>query len=295
MTMRFSPNMSVRASGSAGTQVVSAWVSFMCAAEPFGPGWVLKDRKLDEWFVLQTPDKRRELLLYQEGANKGSWQFYYSCSKGFSSSSKRGRAEAEDEVMLGGGLLSPLVSGDASMWHFGADDAPPYPFFLFGYGRRFVEEGCFAAVPTSLVKGDDDPLVFVFCDVSARISQEALCRCGAMEDIVSISHCSGSLCGEAQIGVMPALAYAYNDLSGKLLVLAPGNCGQDTTGREVLSPIVFGRPAGFGTSGGCKGLSSWVCWNPNRRQTGTTFKDKSWVVAGDLVFPWDGVTSPAAV
>lgn len=317
MTMRFRLNESVT-TADWGAKVIFAWYDFMTSASPAGPGWICKDSVNDSgtqgtnvissyndlitysatrpWFVLQSPAGAGgpEILWHRVDGNQYNWDIRYSRAAGFSGGNPTTPPTASDSVLAFGGFSSVLEDVN-QRWQYGADDATPYGFYMFGYKTDYVMQGSMAFIPMAAsVSGDPDPYVLSFGDITYETWDNDYWFSYVKDTWQFGAKNVALIPGSTTMAMIAALTMQYSTTAANWVKCVPDLVPVSPAYKEQPIPIVWMRPVGHPAPNGYKGVSDFMMWNPTGRQTGTTFESKAYVVAGQFVLPWDGSTTPLA-
>jgi len=308
MTMRFNPRTVTVASDGC-LRLIFAWLDWMRTASPTGPGWTVVQSSngtdggagdniaafgdlthytagvSQSWFVLEAPTGGAQFLWARYDTTDTNWRVYYSPEGSYSGGTVGAPPTTPGDSANYGWVR--INSNVITVSHMGADDEPPYGFYLYGHasGNFASCYSMWAWVPVIATQaGDTDLYVHIIGNpnTGCAFTEGYL---AAENTNYTFTHCASILAGETTSQVTPALAYSNNQGT-----FAPNACFVDTSGADLSFPVPFGRRNAASTPTGFKGISTFMQWNGAPRAAGETFATKTRVSWGDVNFPWDGST-----
>jgi hypothetical protein len=262
------------------------------------------------WFVIRQPAGTvapfaglRQLCIQRGNTFNTQWRVKYSFSAGFSGGSPGATqtpGATDEQIVAGTGTdASPSFAA-----FFAADggynlqiavgNVEPFGFWAVAYPTGGGNpNGALMMDPMQpgFPSQDDDPYVLFFC------SSVPFTGGNGMNYLNYGTPPKGFLkhgmSGEAFVGI--AGAYLAQTSSGTL-VFPDGAGSNPHNGKDDLMPAVYARSNGQTVPIGFKGLSTFVHFRSVARATGDTMSApaaKDHIVIGQVVFDWDGVTTPS--
>jgi len=266
------------------------------------------------WFVIQQPagsippfSGTRQLCMQRQASNNTGWRVKYSFSAGFtggSPSSTQTPSASDEQIIWGGGTdASPsfavLFGTDGTYnLHTAVGNIDPFGFWSVAYpvgggnpNYVFMMDPMQAGFPSQ----DTDPYVlflsqgaYIFANGSS-MNFSGYNPGGYISPKGFLKH---GLTGEGFVTI-PAMQYAQT--SSGTAVFPDGAGTNPHSSKDDLLPAIYARNSAQTVPIGFKGISTFVHFRSAARASGDTMSapnTKDHIVIGQVVFDWDGVTTP---
>jgi len=256
------------------------------------------------WFILEDPNGYQICFNRYDGS-KYDWQISVSGPTGFTLPSPLTNVAPIAPLDVNGATTGVYHQGDKFVlkrdnlfYNFDqycsvcADDQSPYNFYLVTWKvGDFDSIASMARFELDVVSESSfpDKTVYVIGDYNDQVFRYYGTR-GSYGFNDYVQYKNVAMVSSTEYNTVNNLPYYYYNSGTQIAI--PSFMQFDSSDKQILFPIAYGRPSSFIPPNGFCGITSFIRWNGRRSNPGETFDSGNWLSIGDVSIPWDPTVVP---